>query len=161
MTAEAQRRRVCGARLFPKDQPQRVRSFQLRWMANQGSPPRTRSPTFCNGALGNELREPHPHPASIESCLILSNRSSRPFVAQRLEPGSRRRYARRCDGDSICPRHASRAASTMISVVEQQPAGSSTDLVQQVEHIFSPTGVLSRAKNFEYRPEQQQMAVAA
>ena len=48
----------------------------------------------------------------------------------------------------------------MISVVEQQPAGSSTDLVQQVEHIFSPTGVLSRAKNFEYRPEQQQMAVA-
>jgi ATP-dependent DNA helicase DinG len=48
----------------------------------------------------------------------------------------------------------------MISVVEQQPAGSDLDLVQQVENIFSPSGLLSRAKNFEYRPEQQQMAVA-
>lgn len=48
----------------------------------------------------------------------------------------------------------------MISVVESQPAGSGLDLVQQVEHIFSPTGVLSRAKAFEYRPQQQQMAVA-
>jgi len=48
----------------------------------------------------------------------------------------------------------------MISVVEQQPAGSSLDLVRQVEEIFSPSGILSRAKNFEYRPQQQQMAVA-
>jgi ATP-dependent DNA helicase DinG len=48
----------------------------------------------------------------------------------------------------------------MISVVEQQPAGSSIDLVRQVEEIFSPSGILSRAKNFEYRPQQQQMAVA-
>ncbi len=48
----------------------------------------------------------------------------------------------------------------MISVVEQQPAGSDVDLVQQVERIFSPTGILSRASNFEYRPQQQQMAVA-
>jgi len=46
----------------------------------------------------------------------------------------------------------------MISVVEPQPAGA--DLVAQVEEIFSPTGTLSRAKNFEYRPQQQQMAVA-
>ena len=48
----------------------------------------------------------------------------------------------------------------MISDIEQQPAGSSVDLVRQVEEIFSPTGILSRAKNFEYRPQQQQMAVA-
>ncbi len=48
----------------------------------------------------------------------------------------------------------------MISVVEQQPAGSGVDLVRQVEEIFSPTGLLSRARNFEYRPQQQQMAVA-
>ncbi len=48
----------------------------------------------------------------------------------------------------------------MISVVESQPAGSGIDLVKQVEEIFSPTGLLSRAKNFEYRPQQQQMAVA-
>ncbi|HWQ90662.1 MAG TPA: ATP-dependent DNA helicase, partial [Clostridia bacterium] len=48
----------------------------------------------------------------------------------------------------------------MISVVESQPAGSGIDLVQQVEQIFSPTGVLSRSSNFEFRPQQQQMAVA-
>ena len=48
----------------------------------------------------------------------------------------------------------------MISVVEQQPAGSSVDLVRQVEELFSPTGILSRAKNFEYRPQQQEMAVS-
>ena len=46
----------------------------------------------------------------------------------------------------------------MISVIEHQPAGA--DLVSQVEDIFSPSGVLSKAKNFEFRPQQQQMAVA-
>src|SRR2546430_13085920 len=48
----------------------------------------------------------------------------------------------------------------MISVIESQPAGSGADLVKQVEEFFSPAGLLSRAKNFEYRPQQQQMAVA-
>ena len=46
----------------------------------------------------------------------------------------------------------------MIAPTEHQPAGA--DLVSRVEAIFSPTGLLSRAKNFEYRPQQQQMAVA-
>lgn len=46
----------------------------------------------------------------------------------------------------------------MIGPVEVQPAG--FDLVAQVEAIFSPTGLLSRSKNFEYRPQQQEMAVA-
>ncbi|HVU09370.1 MAG TPA: helicase C-terminal domain-containing protein [Verrucomicrobiae bacterium] len=46
----------------------------------------------------------------------------------------------------------------MISVAEIQPRGG--DLVSQVEEIFSPNGVLSRAKNFEFRPQQQEMAVA-
>src|SRR6476660_3143283 len=46
----------------------------------------------------------------------------------------------------------------MISLVDPQPGGS--DLVAQVEQIFSPTGILSRAKNFEFRPQQQEMAVA-
>ena len=46
----------------------------------------------------------------------------------------------------------------MISVIENQPAG--TDLIAQVGEIFSPAGILSRSKNFEYRPQQQQMAVA-
>lgn len=46
----------------------------------------------------------------------------------------------------------------MISLSEIHP--SSADLVSQVEEIFSPTGILSRAKNFEFRPQQQEMAVA-
>src|SRR6185436_7177662 len=53
-----------------------------------------------------------------------------------------------------------RDSAKMISIIESQPAGASADLVAQVEEIFSPTGVLSRAKNFEFRPQQQQMAVA-
>jgi len=48
----------------------------------------------------------------------------------------------------------------MISVIEHQPAGADTDLVQQVEAFFSPTGILSKAKNFEFRPQQQEMAMA-
>jgi ATP-dependent DNA helicase DinG len=47
----------------------------------------------------------------------------------------------------------------MISVIEQQPQAGA-DLVSQVEEIFSPNGILSRAKNFEFRPQQQEMAVA-
>jgi Rad3-related DNA helicase len=46
----------------------------------------------------------------------------------------------------------------VISIIEFQPAGA--DLVSQVEEIFSSTGILSRASNFEFRPQQQQMAVA-
>ncbi len=48
----------------------------------------------------------------------------------------------------------------MISVIENEAAGAGIDLVKQVEEIFSPTGILSRAKNFEFRPQQQEMAVA-
>ncbi len=48
----------------------------------------------------------------------------------------------------------------MISAIEAQPAGSDLDLLKQVEEIFSPTGVLSRSRNFEFRPQQQQMAMA-
>ena len=46
----------------------------------------------------------------------------------------------------------------MISVVENLSVGS--DLVVQVEQIFSPNGILSKASNFEFRPQQQEMAVA-
>ena len=48
----------------------------------------------------------------------------------------------------------------MISVIESQPAGSHPDLIQQVEKIFSSSGILSRSKNFEFRPQQQEMAIA-
>src|SRR5437867_2780123 len=48
----------------------------------------------------------------------------------------------------------------MIRFVEPQPTGSDKDLAKQVEEIFSPSGLLSRASNFEYRPQQQQMGVA-
>ena len=48
----------------------------------------------------------------------------------------------------------------MISTMEHQPAGAQTDLVAQVAEIFSPSGILSKASNFEFRPQQQEMAVA-
>jgi ATP-dependent DNA helicase DinG len=47
----------------------------------------------------------------------------------------------------------------MISLVESGPVGA--DLVEQVAEIFSPNGLLSRSSNFEYRPQQHEMAVAA
>jgi ATP-dependent DNA helicase DinG len=48
----------------------------------------------------------------------------------------------------------------MINFVEQQGAGGEVELVAQVEAFFSPHGLLSKASNFEYRPQQQEMAVA-
>ncbi|MEN9675430.1 MAG: hypothetical protein RIS76_1326 [Verrucomicrobiota bacterium] len=45
----------------------------------------------------------------------------------------------------------------MISLAED---AASPDLVRQVGEIFSSTGVFSQAKNFEFRPQQQDMAVA-
>jgi len=48
----------------------------------------------------------------------------------------------------------------MISSIDVQPAGPETDLVKRIEHIFSDKGILSRSKNFEFRPQQQQMAMA-
>ncbi len=46
----------------------------------------------------------------------------------------------------------------MIAPAEIHPSGA--DLAAQVEGIFSATGILSRSKNFEFRPPQQDMAVA-
>src|SRR5579859_4207917 len=48
----------------------------------------------------------------------------------------------------------------MISEIETHASGPEDGLIQQVERIFSPNGLLSRSKNFEFRPQQQQMAVA-
>src|SRR5213594_1888766 len=48
----------------------------------------------------------------------------------------------------------------MISAIENQPAGAGVDVIKQVEEIFSAKGILSRSPNFEFRPQQQQMAVA-
>jgi ATP-dependent DNA helicase DinG len=48
----------------------------------------------------------------------------------------------------------------MISQIDCQPAGPEPDVVRQVEEIFSPSGSLSRSKNFEFRPQQQEMAIA-
>ena len=56
--------------------------------------------------------------------------------------------------------HPSAYSHNVISAIEHQPAGAGVDLVKQVEEIFSPKGVLSKAKNFEFRPQQQEMAVA-
>ncbi len=48
----------------------------------------------------------------------------------------------------------------MISVIESQPAAAGPGLAAEVEELFSPTGRLSKSSNFEYRPQQQAMAVA-
>jgi ATP-dependent DNA helicase DinG len=48
----------------------------------------------------------------------------------------------------------------MISAVDLQPGGPDFDLVRAVEQVFSPTGLLSKSSNFEFRPQQQQMAMA-
>lgn len=49
----------------------------------------------------------------------------------------------------------------MISLVTPDDlAGSASSLSQEVEKIFSPSGLLSKSRNFEYRPQQQQMALA-
>jgi ATP-dependent DNA helicase DinG len=48
----------------------------------------------------------------------------------------------------------------MSSVSESLAHGNGHDLAAQVAQIFSPEGILSKSKNFEYRPQQQKMAVA-
>ncbi len=45
----------------------------------------------------------------------------------------------------------------MISTLENAPLAG---LIAEVEGIFSETGVLSRSSNFEYRPQQEELAVA-
>ena len=47
----------------------------------------------------------------------------------------------------------------MISFVDEEQ-GTGLDLVTATETFFSESGLLSKAKNFEFRHEQQQMAVA-
>ncbi len=49
---------------------------------------------------------------------------------------------------------------SMISILDPQHTQAGPDLIQQVTEIFSPEGILSKASNFEYRPQQQEMAVA-
>lgn len=48
----------------------------------------------------------------------------------------------------------------MISANECETSGPALDLARQVEEIFSPTGLFSKASNFEFRPQQQRMAMA-
>jgi ATP-dependent DNA helicase DinG len=48
----------------------------------------------------------------------------------------------------------------MISAVEPQSGRQKPDFVQEVGELFSPSGPFARAKNFEFRPQQQQMAMA-
>jgi superfamily II DNA helicase RecQ len=61
---------------------------------------------------------------------------------RRLKPNSKPELARRF--------------RTMIALKETLES----DFVERVRSIFSETGLLAKAKNFEYRPEQQEMAVA-
>ena len=48
----------------------------------------------------------------------------------------------------------------MISFAEENGSTGSKDLVKEMEEMFSASGHLSSSPDFEYRPEQQQMAMA-
>jgi ATP-dependent DNA helicase DinG len=48
----------------------------------------------------------------------------------------------------------------MSSVPDSSPHSNGHDLTGQVGRIFAPGGILSKSRNFEYRPQQQKMAVA-
>lgn len=48
----------------------------------------------------------------------------------------------------------------MIGFVDPEHGGSPSKLLADVEKIFSVEGILSKSRNFEYRPQQQEMAVA-
>jgi ATP-dependent DNA helicase DinG len=48
----------------------------------------------------------------------------------------------------------------MISLHDEHAAPTGEDLVQQVSAIFSPGGLLAQDPSFEFRPQQQEMAVA-
>ncbi|MES2569534.1 MAG: DEAD/DEAH box helicase, partial [Verrucomicrobiota bacterium] len=48
----------------------------------------------------------------------------------------------------------------MISLSESTGSVKSNDFVEKVREIFSPSGLLAKAKNFEFRSEQQEMAAA-
>lgn len=45
-------------------------------------------------------------------------------------------------------------------MISLDPENTATAFPDRVREIFSETGLLAKAKNFEYRPEQQEMAVA-
>ncbi|MBM3822324.1 MAG: ATP-dependent DNA helicase [Verrucomicrobia bacterium] len=47
----------------------------------------------------------------------------------------------------------------MIGFLDETGKSAASSLVDKVEAIFSPTGLLSGASSFEYRPQQQRMAV--
>lgn len=48
----------------------------------------------------------------------------------------------------------------MIGPIDVEGGGTEFDLVEEVSNVFSETGLLSRASNFEYRPQQHEMAMA-
>ncbi|MGE3313119.1 MAG: ATP-dependent DNA helicase, partial [Limisphaerales bacterium] len=48
----------------------------------------------------------------------------------------------------------------MISLAEHGAGVPESNLEDQVAEFFSPTGPLAKARNFEFRPQQQEMAVA-
>ena len=47
-----------------------------------------------------------------------------------------------------------------VGVISFAEDAASPDLVQRVAHMFSAEGIFSKARNFEFRPQQQQMAMA-
>ncbi len=70
--------------------------------------------------------------------------------------GGRRAQGRQAQEPAL----AASAQGTYRGWVISIGSGPASDFPERIRHIFSPEGLLSQASNFEFRPEQQEMAVA-
>ena len=101
--------------------------------------------------------------SGVDSDDIISNKHQ---LRQKGERGIFCREASRCIGEIRGFRRSRLALGLSVrftvdvrSTAETQ-SSQPTDLVLQVADIFSPTGLFSKARNFEFRPQQQRMAMA-
>ncbi len=101
--------------------------------------------------------------SGVDSDDIISNKHQ---LRQKGEWGIFCREASRCIGEIRGFRRSRLALGLSVrftvdvrSTAETQ-SSQPTDLVLQVADIFSPTGLFSKARNFEFRPQQQRMAMA-
>lgn len=101
--------------------------------------------------------------SGVESDDIISNKHQ---LRQKGERGIFCRETSRCLGEIGGFRRSRLALGLFVrftvdvrSTAETQ-SSQPPDLVLQVADIFSPTGLFSKARNFEFRPQQQRMAMA-
>lgn len=72
---------------------------------------------------------------------------------------SNRIYRAATDRSRLAERPPARLSTAVISVADDA-AGAEGGFVREVEALFSPQGPFSQSRNFEFRPQQQRMAMA-